>query len=211
MGVGAGTYLASSFAVVQALVSVDDLSNAVGFMSVGQDLGIVVFLAVAGTVYQNTAIKNIMSSVPGTSMDEVFKIIAGTSNPAFTALPPDVQTEVVAQIVKSMSGVWALLIAGMALSFVLSLFLGVSHQFMFGGHQLMINAERKVVHGRRNCPTGNHRWREGINDEFGIYFRGNAANCKKFKFTVLGVLEKALRLSTGMTVFAFQFIGMTII
>lgn len=131
MGVGAGTYLASSFAVVQALVPVDDLSNAVGFMSVAQDLGIVFFLAVAGTIYQNTAIKNIMSSVPGTSRGEVFEIIAGTSSPAFMSLSPSVQTEVVAQIIKSMSGVWALLIAGMALSFVLSLFLGVSYFFSF--------------------------------------------------------------------------------
>ena len=130
MGVGAGTYLASSFAVVQALVPVHDLSNAVGFMSVGQDLGIVVFLAIAGTMYQNIAIKNIMKSIPGTSTDEVFNIIAGTSNPVFTALPPNVQTEVVAQIIKAMSSVWALLIAGMALSFVLSLFLEVGYSFL---------------------------------------------------------------------------------
>ena len=130
MGIGAGTYLASSFAVVQALVSVEDLSNAVGFMSIGQDLGIVVFLAVAGTVYQNTAIKNILTVIPDSSMEDIFNVIAGTSNPAFTALEKVVQTEVIAQIVKAMSGVWALLIAGMALSFVLSLFLGVSCFFV---------------------------------------------------------------------------------
>ncbi|CAG8975977.1 hypothetical protein HYALB_00012312 [Hymenoscyphus albidus] len=133
MGVGAGTFLASSFAVVQALVPVHDLSNAVGFMSVAQDLGIVVILAIAGTVYQNTAIKNITKAIPGTSRDDVFNIIAGTSSPAFTALPLDTQTEVVAQIVKAMSGVRALLIAGMALSFVLSLFLGREKLYMEGG------------------------------------------------------------------------------
>jgi len=213
MGVGAGTYLASSFAVVQALVPVHDLSNAVGFMSVGQDLGIVVFLAVAGTVYQNTAIKNIMKSVPGTSIDEVFKIIAGTSNPAFTTLPPDVQTEVVAQIIKAMSGVWALLIAGMALSFILSLFLGVSYSFMFEEHQLMINSEGKVVHGRRNRPAGNHSWRESINDDQYLVYISGGGSCKlqEIQEYIPGILEKTNRVSIGMLIFAFQFIGMMIV
>lgn len=36
MGIGAGSYLAASFAVVQALVTPEEVSNAVGFMSVGK-------------------------------------------------------------------------------------------------------------------------------------------------------------------------------
>ena len=36
MGIGAGSYLASSFAVVQALVPPEEISNAVGFMSIGK-------------------------------------------------------------------------------------------------------------------------------------------------------------------------------
>ena len=36
MGIGAGSFLASSFAVVQALVSPEEISNAVGFMSIGK-------------------------------------------------------------------------------------------------------------------------------------------------------------------------------
>ena len=35
MGIGAGSFLASSFAVVQALVPPEEISNAVGFMSIG--------------------------------------------------------------------------------------------------------------------------------------------------------------------------------
>lgn len=36
MGIGAGTFLASSFAVVQALVPPEETSNAIGFMSIGK-------------------------------------------------------------------------------------------------------------------------------------------------------------------------------
>ena len=36
MGIGAGSFLASSFAVVQALVPTEEISNAVGFMSIGK-------------------------------------------------------------------------------------------------------------------------------------------------------------------------------
>jgi hypothetical protein len=88
-------------------------------------------LALAGTIYQNIAIKKIAPILPGSSESDVASVIAGTSNHAFQSLPENIRTTVVAQITSSMSSVWALLIGGMALSFILSFFLGVSFRSLF--------------------------------------------------------------------------------
>jgi hypothetical protein len=145
--------------VVQALVPAADVNNAVGFMSVGQDLGIVVILAIAGSVYQNSALKNILPVIPDPTRDRAFNVMAGTSNPVFDALADSVKTEVIRQIVKAMSGVWALMIGTTALSFVLSFFLGVSLSVGFlGGFILIIDLRE------RNCTwkVGQHQLKVGF-------------------------------------------------
>ena len=80
----------------------------------------------AGTIYQNIAITKISPILAGAPASDISEVIAGTSNPVFQALPLATRTKVVVEIVSAMSTVWALLIAGMALSFILSFFLGVS-------------------------------------------------------------------------------------
>lgn len=90
-------------------------------------MGIVVFLAVAGTIYQNIAIKNVKRALPSASESDAVLVTVGTSNPVFERLAINDRTRVIAEIISAMSNVWALLIAGMALSFILSLFLGVGY------------------------------------------------------------------------------------
>ena len=80
----------------------------------------------AGTIYQNIAINKITPILMGAPSSDIAEVIAGTSNPVFQALPLVTRAKVVVEIVSAMSTVWALLIAGMALSFILSFFLGVS-------------------------------------------------------------------------------------
>ncbi len=79
----------------------------------------------AGTLYQNITIVKITPILAGAPTSDVVEVIAGTSNPVFQALPPNTREKVAVEIVSAMSTVWALLIAGMALSFILSFFLGV--------------------------------------------------------------------------------------
>ena len=79
----------------------------------------------AGTVYQNIAIEKVRPVLAGAPETDVAAVIAGTSNPVFQALREDIRTKVVAEISSAMSNVWAVLIAGMALSFILSCFLGL--------------------------------------------------------------------------------------
>lgn len=79
----------------------------------------------AGTMYQNIAIVKITPILVGAPVSDVVEVIAGTSNPVFQALSTITRAKVVVEIIGAMSTVWALLIAGMALSFILSFFLGV--------------------------------------------------------------------------------------
>ncbi|EED18132.1 efflux pump antibiotic resistance protein, putative [Talaromyces stipitatus ATCC 10500] len=123
LGIGAGSYLQAGYAIVQMLVPPEEVGNAVGFMSVSQDLGIVFILALAGTVYQNLALKRLTPLLAGRSAADVSQVIAGTSNSVFKSLDPNLQTKVVDEITKSMSVVWAILIGVGALCLILSLFL----------------------------------------------------------------------------------------
>lgn len=90
-------------------------------------MGIVVFLAVAGTIFQNIAIKNVRNALPGVSGSDAVLITVGTSNPVFERLTTNDRSRAITEIVSAMSNVWALLMAGMALSFILSLFLSVGY------------------------------------------------------------------------------------
>ena len=126
LGIGAGMYLQAGYPVVQMLVSPEELGNAVGFMSAAQDVGIVFILAMAGTVYQNLAIERIATVLTNADSTDLELIVAGTSNSVFQSLPEDTRNKVIVEIASSMSGVWGILMAVGALSFVMSCFLGVS-------------------------------------------------------------------------------------
>lgn len=123
LGIGAGSYLQAGYAIVQMLVPTEEVGNAVGFMSVSQDLGIVFILAMAGTVYQNLALKRLTPLLAGRPASDVMQVIAGTSNPVFKSLDPELQKRVIGEITRSLSAVWAILIGVGALCFILSLFL----------------------------------------------------------------------------------------
>lgn len=125
LGIGAGSYLQAGYAIVQMLVTPEEVGNAVGFMSVSQDLGIVIILALAGTIYQNLALKRVTPLLAGLPASDVSQVIAGTSNAVFKSLDPSLRGKVVDEITKSMSAVWAMLTGVGALCFILSLFLRV--------------------------------------------------------------------------------------
>ena len=135
IGVGAGCYLQAGYSVVQILVSPADIGNVVGFMSVGQDVGIVVLLSIAGTVYNNIALAKVRAVLSTASPTELQLIIAGTSNSVFQALTDDLREKVIVQITSAMSDVWAVIMAFGALSFVLSLSLGVTTIALESAHR----------------------------------------------------------------------------
>lgn len=122
VGAGAGCYLASGFAVMQALVPAEDIVSAVGFQSIAQVLGMVAFLSVSGSLFYNSASELITPVLPaGTQPDFVRDLITGTSSAAFQSLGSDLAHRVTEKIAESMRNVWIFNLAAASLSFALSL------------------------------------------------------------------------------------------
>ncbi|RYP76537.1 hypothetical protein DL770_007208 [Monosporascus sp. CRB-9-2] len=121
----AGFYVAGGFAVMQALVPVEDLSNAVGFQSIAQVLGTVTFLSVSGNVFFNSAASLITPLLPSdTSPEFIHDLIGGTSSHAFQSLSDELAGPVVVSIAASIRNVWIFNLAGSILSLVMTFFLG---------------------------------------------------------------------------------------
>lgn len=127
VGLGVGFYVMAGLGVNQALVEPHDVPNAVGWQAVTQVIGAIAYLSVAGSIFFNTAVQNITPLLPpNTSIHFIAELIAGTSSDAFQSLSSDVAELVIEAITRSMRNVWIWFLSGGALSFVLSLFLGVS-------------------------------------------------------------------------------------
>ncbi|CAH0051260.1 unnamed protein product, partial [Clonostachys solani] len=121
VGAGAGSYIVAGFAIVQSLVPAGDTANAVGAMTISQDLGMVLFLAIAGSLFQNIALEKIMRVLPDTAASEIVQLMAGTKSPAYLRLSPEEQSLVVPEVTASMKIIWVFFTVAAAISFLLSL------------------------------------------------------------------------------------------
>ncbi|KAL8958440.1 MAG: hypothetical protein Q9193_004505 [Seirophora villosa] len=129
MGIGAGSFLQASFGVSQALVGPEDIPDAVGLISVGQSVGIVISLAIAGAIYQNTGFGAVQPLLPSLPPSDVRSAIAGTNSVVLESLTVATRSKVIDAIIATMGKVYVLAIAGGALTFVLGLFLPVSLEY----------------------------------------------------------------------------------
>lgn len=126
IGLGCGTYLTAGFAVAQALVPVSEMSNSVGFMAIGQMMGQIVLLCLAGTLYQNLAYTRIKAVVPGISRPGAFQLTTGRHSPTFDGLSEELQFEVVKIVTRGIRNAFAPIVPAAALSLIASLFMTVS-------------------------------------------------------------------------------------
>lgn len=151
IGAGTGSYIVAGFAIVQSLVPVHDIANAVGAMTVckylhntppttisinpvakiccphpAQDLGMVLFLAISGSLFHNIAVDKVGEALPDVSEMEIGNLIAGSSSKAFQALSETEQALIIPEIASAMKTIWAFFLAAAALSVVCSLPLLVS-------------------------------------------------------------------------------------
>ncbi|KAM5431555.1 Efflux pump dep3 [Microsporum canis] len=124
VGAGTGCYVVAGFAIVQSLVSPKDIPNAVGAMAISQDLGMVVFLSLAGSIYQNLSLKEVARALPSASKSELTDLIAGTSSRSFKALSQADKDAVIPYITGPMRNVWLFFLVAAILSFLLSAMLG---------------------------------------------------------------------------------------
>ncbi|EON68660.1 hypothetical protein W97_07918 [Coniosporium apollinis CBS 100218] len=129
LGMGVGSSVNAAYPVAQALVTPEEISDSVGFTSVAQSFGITFFLAVAGSIFQNTAVKNVSPLLSEYSVQQIRSLAAGTYSTEYQTLPEAARASVVAAIVASIKNVWYLLLAASAACFILSLFLGRNKLF----------------------------------------------------------------------------------
>ncbi|KAL8639970.1 MAG: hypothetical protein Q9228_003056 [Teloschistes exilis] len=124
IGAGAGSFLQTGYAISQSMVDVSEIPNAVGFMSVGQDVGIVILLSVAGSIYSNKAALGLTAALPGFSKAEIETIVAGTATPTYRSLSAADKITVIDVIVSSINDVFGVVIAAGAICLILSVFFG---------------------------------------------------------------------------------------
>nr|ART34992.1 putative Major Facilitator Superfamily transporter [Fusarium babinda] len=127
VGAGAGCYIVAGFAIVQSLVPSHETANAVGAMTISnvgsnlvQDLGMVLFLAISGSLFHNVAVDKVSKALPSVSDTEIGNLIAGTSSNTFKSLSEADKGLVIPEIASAMKSVWAFFTAAAALSFVCS-------------------------------------------------------------------------------------------
>lgn len=94
-----------------------------------QDLGMVLFLAICGSMFHNISVDHIGAVLPDFSEAEIGNLIAGTSSEAFRRLTDAEKQVVIPQLAEALRGIWAFYLAAATLSFVASLTLLVCTLF----------------------------------------------------------------------------------
>ena len=146
IGIGAGSYLQADYGVSQALLGPESIPNAVGFTAVGQNVGVAVFLAIAGAVFNNQAVKSLAHLLPHMAESKMKEAIAGTSGEIFATLDDVTKAEVLEAIVQSIGKTFGVVLAGGALTVVMALFMPVSSLLRIASDiQLMGSTDAEIV------------------------------------------------------------------
>ncbi|RKL20254.1 hypothetical protein BFJ68_g2963 [Fusarium oxysporum] len=90
----------------------------IGSALMSQDLGMVLFLAISGSLFHNVAVDKVGNALPTASDTDIGNLIAGTSSAVFKALSEDEKDVVIPEIASAMKSIWAFFMAAAAFSFV---------------------------------------------------------------------------------------------
>ena len=120
-------FIQASFSVAQAKVTKDRAADAAGFISLAQNLGIALALAISGSIFQNKAVDGLRSVLPMVPVATLRNAVSGANSSLFQTLTPEMGARVLAVIVNAMAYTYVLVITAGALSIVGSLFMSVSH------------------------------------------------------------------------------------
>ena len=123
VGIGSGLYIQLGFSVAQAKVPPEYIAAATGFISLGQLLGPVISLTVAGTVFVTSAISGIQDLLPDVPEAVIKNAIGGTAGDLFASLDDATRQAALAVIVHSISKVYILAITAGAVGFIAAIHL----------------------------------------------------------------------------------------
>ncbi|KAI9900340.1 hypothetical protein N3K66_004602 [Trichothecium roseum] len=121
IGAGSGCYVVAGFPIAQSRVPAREVSDAVGAVAIAQTLGMVLFLAIGGSVFQNIAVENITAALPHLSEFTARNLMAGTSSYAYKALSVADKEIVVDKVTAAMSNIWLFFTVAGGMSFLLAL------------------------------------------------------------------------------------------
>ncbi|KAH6675749.1 putative multidrug resistance protein B [Halenospora varia] len=125
IAIGAGLTAQIGYSVGSAKVQPQQMAAAIGFINVAQIGGLVIALAISGTVFQNIAFINLSKilSPLGYSSSDIHGAVAGSQSSLFSDLPSHIKGNAMEVIVQSISKTYALVITGGALCLVAGMFL----------------------------------------------------------------------------------------
>lgn len=93
--------------------------------STAQSMGIVVSLAIAGSIFENQALAHVRDVLPGVSKQQVKDAITGTNSELFDTLAGDVRGKVISAIVNALSSVYLVVLVAGVTVLLISVFLSV--------------------------------------------------------------------------------------
>jgi len=132
LGGGCGAYFTAGFAVMQALVPADEITNGISFLGIAQSLGQLIVVSIGGALFQNVAADNIRV-IPGLedhSAEDIRRLTMGTWSPPFKALTPELQSAVVDEIAVAIGRVFLAMTCFAALALLASCFMRVCFFFV---------------------------------------------------------------------------------
>ncbi|TVY83737.1 Efflux pump DEP3, partial [Lachnellula suecica] len=132
LGAGVGMWLQASFSVAQAVVSPDNISSAVGFITLAQFAGITISLAIANTVFLNGSQNRIAALLPDAPLSEIQLALQGSRSTFLQSLTASQQAAVLEAIVDAISQTYILVIVAGSLVAALSLLM--KHERLFQNH-----------------------------------------------------------------------------
>ena len=86
-------------------------------------MGVAVSLAIAGAIFQNRALSNVVSALPGIDISRLQSAITGVDSAYVASLSPAEREDVVDGIVKALSGVYIVVMIAGATVLLLAIFL----------------------------------------------------------------------------------------
>jgi hypothetical protein len=124
IGIGAGAIGQLFYSVAQFKVKPHEIPATIGFICMGQYVGLTVSLCISGSVFLNVAQKTVAALLPsGTPLQMVRAIIQGTDKTLLLAQTIQVQQEILVAVVNAIKNTYIVSLLGAALTVVATLLL----------------------------------------------------------------------------------------
>ncbi|KAK1659527.1 major facilitator superfamily domain-containing protein [Colletotrichum godetiae] len=123
LGTGVGCFCQAGFAVAQMKVQPNEIPYSVGFMTVGQMIGIVLGTGMSGALFVNYGQRALAQVFPNVSADVISDALAGVGSGLIDSASPEVRAEAIHGITRAIQLAYVPIIAAGAICLVCSVFM----------------------------------------------------------------------------------------